>query len=119
MPALYLLSFVSVAVALGALAWSNGAVGVPLTLAAFSGLGHYVSARWKGAIPRPSVIVMLALALGIWFLRWELASLVTGDSLLSLAKLLAIALTAASFGLRSLRSLYDTLLLSLGVVLMA
>ena len=52
-------------------------------------------------------------------MRTELLVIVTGGSLFLMAKLLAVFQTMTSFGLRSLRSLYDSFLLSLVVVLLA
>lgn len=116
---LYVLSFVADAVALASLAWAGGDIAFAGAVMALSGLGHLIAARWKGRLIRPSLLVLPALILGIWYMRWELFGLVTGGSVIPLAKLLAVALTAATFSLRTLRALYDSLLLSLGVVLLA
>lgn len=116
---LYLLSFVADAVALASLAWAGGDIAFAGAVMALGGLGHLIAARWKGRLIRSSLLVLPALVLGIWFMRWELFGLVTGGPVIPLAKLLAVALTAATFGLRTLRALYDSLLLSLGVVLLA
>ena len=116
---LYALSFAADAIALASLAWAEGDIAFAGAFMALSGLGHVIAARWKGRLIRPSLMVLPALVLGIWFMRWELFGLVTGGSVIPLAKLLAVALTAATFGLRTLRALYDSLLLSLGVVLLA
>ena len=55
----------------------------------------------------------------MWTLRAEVLAIVTGGSLFSMAKLLAVFQTMVSFNLRSLRSLYDSFLLSLVVLLLA
>ncbi len=116
---LYLLSFLATVVSMEAVTWVSGDTGFFIALMVAAGVGHIVSflPRWRGV--RLSFIIYPLALLAIWSMRFDLLTVLSGGALLPLARLLTVVQALASFNLRSLRSLYDTLILSMAVVLLA
>ena len=116
---LYLLSFLATVVSMEAVTWVSGDARFIFALMAAAGVGHVVSflPRWRGA--RLSFVIYPLALLAIWSMRLDLLAVLSGGALLPLARLLTVIQALASFNLRSLRSLYDTLVLSMAVVLLA
>ena len=116
--ALYVLSFLSAAVAIGSVAWvSNGAT-LYAALIAVAAIGHVFSNIMARRRVRLGVVIYLAVSVVAVAMRYELLGVLTGGSLFPLAKLLAIVQALVSFNIRSLRSLYDYFLLSLAIILL-
>ncbi len=116
---LHALTFTGTAVALGAVSWASGGDLLYVLLAVGVGLGHFVSGwRWNHRRPRLDLVIYPIALLWVWTERAELLVVVTGGSLFLMAKVLAVFQAMTSFNLRSLRSLYDSFLLSLAVVLL-
>ena len=117
--ALYTLSFLGTAVSMGAVAMTSHQVALFAALMVAAARGHLTSYLVKGNRFRPGFVIHPAALLAIWIMHADLLAVFAGGSLLPLAKLLIIVQALASFNLRSLRSLYDALLLSLAVILVA
>lgn len=115
----YGLSFLCMAASLAGAGWTGGSVPFFLAVALVAALGHIVSALGWGRRVRLAVVIYPLAVFAIWSMRAELWGAVQGASLLPLAKLLTIIQMLVSFNLRSLRTLYDTLILDLLVVLLA
>ena len=116
---LYTLSFMGVAVALATVAWASGGDAVLWALIPAAGLGHLVSASPTKRKLRLGIAIYPAVLAGIWLMRADLMTLFLGGGFFPLARLLAIVQTMVSFNLRSFRSLYDSFLLSLVLILLA
>ncbi|MBM3926361.1 MAG: DUF4129 domain-containing protein [SAR202 cluster bacterium] len=116
---LYVLSFLSMSSALAAAAQVSGQYLLFAAAIALTGGGHAVSALTG----KSRAWLTLALYLGgmgsLGFMLPELLQILHGGSLFPLGKLLAVVLVMTSFNLRSLRTLYDCLLLSLALLLIA
>ena len=99
--------------------WAGGDVSFFASLMVAVAIGHLVS-NWPGGRGlRLSVLIYPAALAAAWFMRGDLTVVLVGGSLFPLAKLLAILQAMTSFNLRSLRSMYDSMLLSLLVILLA
>ena len=115
---IYSLSFGGVAVALAAVAWASGADAVFAAMVPASAIGHLISALPTKRKVRFGILIYPIVFATIWFMRAELLTVFLGGSLFPLARLLAVVQTLASFNLRSMRSLYDSFLLSLVLILL-
>ena len=116
---LHALAFAGTAVSLWAVSWASGGEPLYLVFIAAVGLGHLVSARRSQRTLRLTIVIYPVLVLVAWAMRADLLTIITGGSLFLMAKLLAVVQTILSFNLRDLRSLYDSFLLSLTVILLA
>ena len=116
---LYLLSFAAMAVSIASVAWTGEEVALPALLTILAGLGHLVSASGKGRRLRLGLLIYPTVFLLAWVMRDGLIAVVTTGSLYRLTGFLIVLQALASFNLRSIRTLYDTLLLSLVVLLLA
>ena len=107
-------------VALAATGWVTGDSSRALLLMAAVVSGHLLSWRRRDRNAGPTYLLMLLALLAAFFsLRGELLGLFAGGSLLHLARFLAMALAAISFGLHTRRNLHDAHALSLAVLLLA
>ena len=113
-----MLTFAATAVAFGAVSWTSGGNLLYILLIFVVGLGHLISIRFKEREFRFNLAMCAVALLLIWAMWTELIVIVTGGSLFLMAKLLAVFQVMTSFSLRSLRSLYDSFLLSMAVVLL-
>ena len=116
---LFAISFAAVAVSMGSVVWASGQatfIGVMLAAAA---VGHLLSAAQVRPRFRLSYVIYPIALLVIFTMRADLLGVLGGGALLPLARLLVVIQAMASFNLRSMRTLYDTLLLGLVVVLIA
>ncbi len=116
--ALHALSTLGAAVSIGAVAWASGGDPRYLSLIPVAVVGGVVAALPFRRRPRLSFVIYPAALFAALTMRAELLGVLAGGSLFALAKLLAIIQAMASFNLRSLRSLYDSLLLGLAVILL-
>ena len=116
---LYFLSFSAMAVSIASVAWTGDEVAAPVLLTILAGLGHLVSASGKGRRLRLGLLIYPTVFLLAWVMRDGLIAVVTTGSLCRLTGFLIVLQALASFNLRSVRTLYDTLLLSLVVLLLA
>ena len=116
---LHALAFAGTAVSLGAVSWASGGHPLYLALIVGVGLGHLVSARRGQRTLRLTIAVYPALGLVVWAMRADVLTIISGGSLFLMARLLAVVQTILSFNIRDLRSLYDSFLLSLTVILLA
>ena len=116
---LYFLSFSAMAVSIASVAWTGDEVAAPVLLTILAGLGHLVSASGKGRRLRLGLLIYPTVFLLAWVMRDGLIAVVTTGSLYRLTGFLIVLQALASFNLRSVRTLYDTLLLSLVVLLLA
>ena len=114
---LYTLAFTGSAVSLASVAWASDQVVLFMALMIASGVGHAVSGIPSTRRVRLSFFVYPAVFAALWMMRGELLPIFLGGSLFPLAKLLAFAQVLVSFNLRSMRTLYDALLLSLATIL--
>ena len=116
---LHILTFAGTALALGAVSWVSGGDLLYILLVFVVGVGHLVSVRPKKGKFRLDLLIC-AIALMLILAMWtELVIVVTGGSLFLMSKLLAVFQVMTSFTLRTLRSLYDSFLLSMAVLLLA
>lgn len=115
---LYALSFVGTAIALASVAWRTGGDPLFIALIPDAGLGHVVSALPGRRRFRLSFIIYPAALFIAWTMRVELLTVLSGGSLFPFVKLLAVVQAMASFNLRSMRSLDDSFLLGMTVVLL-
>ena len=113
------LSFLATSISLVAMAWISGEPGRPALLLALTVAGHVFSWHRRANSPRA---VQLSIMLGIVLIYlWDsdgLLALFSGGLLLPLARFLATAQAIGSFGLRTRKSLYDALAMSLAILLM-
>ncbi len=115
---LHALAFTGTAVSLWAVSWASGGHPLYLVLIAAVGLGHLVSARRGQRAFRVAIVIYPALVLAVWAMRADVLTIISGGSLFLMARLLAVVQTILSFNIRDLRSLYDSFLLSLTVILL-
>lgn len=111
------ISFAAVAVSMGSVVWASGQttfVGIMLAAAA---LGHLLSAAQIRPRFRLSYVIYPIALLIIFSMRADLLGVLGGGALIPLARVLVVIQAMASFNLRSMRTLYDTLLLGLLAVL--
>ncbi len=116
---LYSWSLAGVWISMASVAWVSGDLTFFVLLMIGAGLGHIVSGFGTGDRVRLGAIVYLAVAFAVWTMYADLYAAILGGSLFPWAKLLAVVQLVVSFNLRSLRSLYDMVLLGLAVVLLA
>ena len=116
---LHTLSFAATAVALTAVGSASGRLSFHAGLIILAAVGHVVSNAPIERRFRLSVVIYPVVLLAAWSMRVDLLATFPGGSLLPFAKLLAIVLALSSFNMRSLRSLYDLLLLGLIAILLA
>ncbi len=116
---LHTLSFAAMAVSLAAAAWTSEDVPYFAALTAVVALGHVVSGLPKKGRFRLTYAIYPAALIMAYLMRGELATVFAGGSLFALVKLLTIVQAIVSFNLRSPRNLYDSMLLSLTVILLA
>jgi hypothetical protein len=98
-------------------AWASGQIALFMGMVVVPGIGYIVSSIPSGRRFRLSYLVYPAVIIAVWMLRGELITIFVGGSLFPMAKLLAVLQVMVSFNLRSLRSLYDSLLLSMSTIL--
>jgi transglutaminase-like putative cysteine protease len=116
---LFAISFAAVAVSMGSVAWASGQtifVGIMLVAAA---LGHLLSASQVRPKFRLSYIRYPIALVIIFTMRADLLGVLGGGALLPLSRVLVVIQAMASFNLRSMRTLYDTLLVGTLAVLIA
>ena len=116
---LHTLSFAASAISLAAAAWVTGDVSYFGALAAVVAVGHMVSGRPAARRLRLSFVIYPAAVFAVYLMRADLMTVFAGGSLFPLVRLLTLVQAMVSFNLRGLRSLYDSLLLSLTVILLA
>ena len=116
---LHTLAFAATVVTLTAVGWTSSEFPFFVFLIAAAGLGHVVSSLPRVGRVRLGFVIYPASFLAIWATGGDLLTILAGGSLYPLTKLLTIVQTLASFNLRSLRSLYDSLLLNLTIILLA
>ena len=116
---LYFLSFSAMAVSIASVAWTGDEVAFPVLLTILAGFGHLVSASGKGRRLRLGLLIYPTVFLLAWVMRDGLIAVITTGSLYRLTGFLIVLQALASFNLRSVRTLYDMLLLSLVVLLLA
>ena len=114
---LYTLAFTGSAVSLASVAWASDQVALFMALMVVAGVGHAVSGIPSARRFRLSFVVYPAVFAAMWMMRGELLPIFLGGSLFPMAKLLAFAQVLVSFNLRSMRTLYDSLLLALATIL--
>ncbi len=114
---LYTLAFTAAAVSLASVAWASGQIALFMGMVVVTGVGYIVSSIPSSSRFRLSYLVYPAVIVAVWLLRGELLTIFVGGSLFPMAKLLAVLQVMVSFNLRSLRSLYDSLLLSMSTIL--
>ena len=116
---LHALCFAATAVSLAAVAWTSGEFSHFAALTVVVALGHVVSGLPKKGSFRLSYVISPAALTMAFFMRDDLLNVFAGGSLFPLVSLLTVVQAIVSFNLRSTRSLYDSLLLSLTVILLA
>ena len=116
---IYCMSFVAMAVSLASVAWVTGDVFQHGLLVALAAVGYLVSGRDMGRRLRLTLLIYPLAILAGWFMRDELLAIAVGGSLFPLAKFLGLVQVLVSFNLQSLRTLYDALILSLAILLLA
>ena len=116
---LYTLSFMGMGVSMACVSWASGDVVFSAALAAVAGLGHFLSSLGERRKLRLGFVIYPAALLAIWMMQEDMLAIVAGGSLFPLARFLMVVQTLVSFNLRSLRTLFDTLLLNLAVILLA
>ena len=116
---LYTLSYLSMAVSIAAVVWANGQSTLLGALLFATALGHIVSALGRQRYLRLSFLTYPLAGLAIWSMRVDLLAIFAGGSFAPLALLLAVMQALVSFNIRSLRTAYDALLLSLATILLA
>ena len=118
-PTLRALASLAAAISLVAFAWVGGDLLRAALLVLLTGAGHMHS--WRRASDINSLVRLLILlsivAMTILSLD-DLRALFSGGLLLSLARWMATAQAISSFGLQTRRNLYDSLVLSLAVLLL-
>jgi hypothetical protein len=116
---LHTFSFAATAIAIAAVGSASRELPFHSLLIALAALGHVVSNIPMKRRLRLSVVIYPALLVAAFAMRADLIATFPGGSLLPFARMLAVVLAVSSFSMRSLRSLYDLLLLGLIAILLA